>query len=174
VSRYHPKIERPITPQQFQELLIKTEFRSPLRDEALVTLLYYTGIRSGEARKLLRSNFWYLDGGYLNIDIGERLKHSAKTDPLFFDISLPGLTALITWINRFSPHEKPFGYSRKTVYRIVKQTGFYPHFFRFNRITQWLKRQPVAVVKGLTGLTLSTLDRYVLKVGIREALKESE
>ena len=59
--------------------------------------------------------------------------------------------------------ERIWRFCPKTAYNIVDRAfGFYPHFFRLSRITNFfLEGWTIAQVHSWTGLTLSALDFYL-------------
>jgi hypothetical protein len=91
------------------------------------------------------------------------LKHGIVTPPLVIPLDFPFMADLIEAIETTAPGERVFPYCRKTGYNIIDRAfGFYPHFFRLSRITNFfLAGWSIAQVHSWTGLTLKALDYYL-------------
>jgi len=133
---------------------------------AFPILLYYTGVRTNEARRSKKEQF-SIEGNLLFFDVGKRLKHGSTTDPLPLPIQAPYIQELIELIERTPADSRVFDFSNKTAYNIVRRVWHYPHHFRLTRITGFFQDgRPITEVKSWTGLSLKALDYYAGKVTI--------
>jgi hypothetical protein len=128
---------------------------------------YYFGLRKTELRLVMKEQF-SIQGNYLVFDVGERLKHSSKTDPLKVNLDAPFIQEFIEHIEHTKESSRVFEFSDKTAYNIMRRAGFfYPHYCRLSRITNlFVSGKNIAEVKSFTGLSLKALDFYVGKVGL--------
>lgn len=132
-----------------------------------VTLLYYTAIRKSEGCRVVREDF-RISSKEIIFDVGERLKHSLRTPPLNIPLEAEFVEDLADLIKRTKPTERVFSFSQKTAYNIFDRLGYYPHFLRLSRITNFfLEGWSIAQVRSWTGLSLKALDYYVGLVDVR-------
>jgi hypothetical protein len=129
-------------------------------------LLFYTGVRRNEARLTLKEQF-SLQGDILFWDVGEREKHSRKTESLPLPVNLPYVDLIVKVVQAAQPGERVFPFSSKTAYNIVRRVFKYPHYYRLSRITNFYEQgRTTTQLKSWTGLTVVALDSYVGKVDI--------
>jgi hypothetical protein len=101
-------------------------------------------------------------------EVGQRLKKSAKTNPLKLPYRLPFMSLLKEQIEQTAPTKQVFDFSSKTAYNIMFRAGFhYPHLCRLSRITNLFEQgMSVNQVKDWTGLSVSALNFYCGKVTV--------
>lgn len=162
------KIEQPITPEEWVDLMDKARFVKP-RHKGFCAVLYYFAVRSGEALKSKAEQF-KIGEDEIFFDVGIRLKHSRRTPTLSTLKSLPYVDTIIKAVADTYPDRRVFPYSRKTGYNITNRVfKIYPHFFRLSRITTMLNDGwTIPEVRSWTGLTLNALNYYVGLAKIRE------
>jgi hypothetical protein len=199
-NRYQNKQTVALTPQEFEEILLKSRdydsdrfrrfaeakypwenFISSVKASALVSMLYYTGIRIGEIcpsrdreypvvggfkvskeRSGLLKRSFVIEDDIIRITPPYVLKHGKRVGPIWIDRSNPGSEDIIDQVNsvvsdgvKLAQDMSVFPISYSTAHRMVKAvTGgrLYPHFFRLSRVTQFSKRDKV------TGYSASILD----------------
>lgn len=139
------------------------------RQKGIPVLQYYTAIRISEALRCIPEQF-QIQQTQLYFDVGKRLKHGTHTPALVIPRDADYVEELIKIIRSTKSGQRIFPYCRKTGYNvIVRAFGFYPHFFRLNRITNFfLEGWSIAEVRTWTGLTLTALDYYVGLVNIQK------
>lgn len=129
--------------------------------KAFVVLIYYSGVRSGEALRAEGKQFKITDK-HLLFDVGKRLKHGIVTPPLPLPLALPFMDKLANLVERSDRDFKLFSFSPKTAYNIFDRLGYYPHFCRLNLITNFfLAGWTIPQVHSWTGLTLDALNFYI-------------
>ena len=171
-SRYSKqgKLVTPISPDndKFIEGMKKGEFKNP-RHRRYPVLLYYTAIRKQEGLRATPEQFQITDKAII-FDVGKRLKHGITTPPLYIPLSAPYVSELVKAIVETKKGERIWNYCLKTGYNIIDRAfGFYPHFFRLSRITNFfLEGWTIAQVHTWTGLTLKALDYYIGLVDIQK------
>jgi integrase len=163
------KVERPIEPEEWADLMAKGRFVHVPQHPAFCAVLYYFAVRSGEALKATKEQFTY-DDEALYFDVGERLKHSHRTPTLNIRRDLPYVRAIVMTVDMTGAGQRVFPYSRRTGYNITDRVfKTYPHFFRLSRITSMFDDGwTVTEVRSWTGLTLNALNYYVGLAAIRE------
>lgn len=155
-----------MTYEEFLKGMEKGTFIKPDLHRAYNALLYYTGVRRNEAR-LTRKEQFSLQGEILFWDVGQREKHSRKTDPLPLPITLPYVDLILKAVQNTKPGEYVFRFSNKTAYNIVRRAFKYPHYFRLSRITSFYEQgRTTTQLKSWTGLTVMALDAYAGQVDI--------
>lgn len=163
------KTETPITCEEFLKAMQNAKFAKPSH-RAFVALLYYTGVRRGEALRAVKEQFWIKDG-FLYFDVGRRLKGGKTTPPLNLPLNSPYVLEIWQTVQKTRKGERVFPFTGRTAYNIVFRVfGTYPHHLRLTRITDFLmKGFSVAEVKSWTGhKTTSALDRYVGIVDVQK------
>lgn len=167
-SRYSVagKREVPMTLTQFKEHMANGKFIKQSH-RAYAIGEYYFGLRKNELRLVVKEQF-SIQGNYLVFDVGERLKHSSKTDPLKITLDAPFINELVTQVQQTQTGCRVFDFGDKTAYNIMRRAGFYyPHYSRLSRITNlFASGKSIAEVKSFTGLSLKALDFYVGKVAL--------
>lgn len=161
-SRYRieGKIETPITDAEFSEGMESGHFVED-RHRGFCILLFYSGIRKGEALRAIRDQFQTTETAIM-FNVGERLKHGKQTPALKLPLNAPYVSELRSFIEDTQKGERVFPYCDKTGYNIVRRAFKYPHLFRLSRITNFfLEGWTIAQVKSWTGLSLAALEYYV-------------
>lgn len=131
------------------------------KHRAFAVLLYYSAVRKAEALRVVREQF-QITRTAIMFDVGERLKHGKKTNPLKIPFKADYVEELREAIDNTAPGQKVFPYSPKTGYNIIHRAFNYPHLFRLSRITNFfLDGWTIAQIKSWTGLTLAALEYYV-------------
>jgi hypothetical protein len=168
---HYSKIENTMSSLDFKKGMEEGKFCKP-NHKGFIVLLYYAGIRSSEARRSMKEQFKVLEDT-VSFDVGIRLKHGIKTPALRLPRTLPYMEELIWSIESTKPEERVWKFSKKTAYNIVTRAfPFYPHYFRLNRITNFLlENYDLAELHSWTGLTLKALNAYV---GIVDVSKMSK
>lgn len=155
-----------MTDQEFLEGMEKGKFIKTDLHRAYNALLFYTGVRRNEARLTLKEQF-SMQGDILFWDVGQREKHSRKTEPLPLPMSLPYVDVICAIVQKTKPGDRVFTFSDKTAYNIVRRVFKYPHFYRLSRITNFYEQgRTNTQLKSWTGLTLTALDSYAGRVDI--------
>lgn len=171
--RRHGKILSPITDQDFQDIMHSGIFKHP-KHKGFVSLLYYTAVRKMEALRSTKDRFQITER-YILFNVGKRLKakkNPIETAPLNIPLGVPYVREIEDCINHTKHHQRVFPFSPKTAYNICDRIGYYPHFFRLNRITSFfLEGWNIAQVRSWTGLSLRALESYV---GIVDVIKMGE
>ncbi len=133
--RKHGKLLNPLTIQQFvhDAALIKNK-----RQQAFAVLLYFTGLRRNEVVRAVKEQFQVTDG-LLIFDVGPREKTKHVTPPLQLPLELPLMDNVVHVIKYTKKGERLFPFCSRTGYNIIdRYFNAYPHYFRLNRITQFL------------------------------------
>ena len=160
------KLLTPIDDSAFIDGMTKGEFKQQ-RHRSFPVLLYYTAIRRAEALRCTPEQFTVLKRKVV-FEVGKRLKHGITTPPLTIPRDAPFVDELVQAIRDTHKGTRIWPYCAKTAYNIVDRAfGFYPHFFRLSRITNFfLEGWTIAQVHSWTGLTLKALDFYLGLVDI--------
>ena len=131
----HGKISKLLSQDEF---ITKAEKIRKKRMRACVTLLFYTGVRVGELIRALKEQFW-INEGMLNFDVGPREKTKRLTSPLQIPVTAPLMDNVVQVIKYTRKGQRVFPCTRATVWRTIGiYFDAYPHYFRLNRITQFL------------------------------------
>jgi len=161
-SKHDGKITTPLPDNAaFAEGMAHGVFKKTLH-RSFAVLLYYSAIRRAEALRAQPEQFKFTRNA-LVFEVGKRLKHGINTPPLTIPLKAPSVNELVAAINATPDGERIWKFSPKTAYNAVDRAfGFYPHFFRLNRITNFfLAGWTIAQVHSWTGLTLKALDYYI-------------
>jgi len=154
------KIEEPITDTEFAEGMASGHFVED-NHRAFCILLFYTGVRRGEAIRVTKQQFQISDKAIM-YNVGERLKHSKETPILKLPLSAPYMDELQKLIEETKSGEPLFRFCPKTAYNIVRRVFKYPHLFRLTRITTFFQQgYTIAQLRSWTGLSLAALEYYV-------------
>ena len=166
--RKHGKIETPLSHEEFLKAMQKGKFVKP-KHKAFVALLYYTGVRRGEALRAKKEQF-RLEGNQIIFDVGKRLKRGIQTPALNIPLSAPYADEIWKAVEKTKKGERVFLFTDVTAYNIVVRAfGSYPHHLRLSRITNFFKEGfSIAEVSRWTGLTLKALDYYVGLVDVKK------
>lgn len=160
MPKYKKKITNLMDYQDFKEAIQEL----PIRRQAFLAVLFFSGCRVSEALALTSNNINCMRD-IIFIEFF-RLKGSKQTDPQ----ELPRAGAL-AWL--CEQEGKLFPFSRTTAYRTVKKCfpNLYPHYFRMNRITKTDILFGDATVYHVFGITASSIDHYRGKVDIKRVGK---
>ena len=132
------------------------------RHRSYAVLLYYSAIRREEGLRCVPEQFTVLKRKII-FEVGKRLKHGIRTPPLTIPRDAFFVEELVEAIRETPKGNRIWDYCAKTAYNIIDRAfGFYPHFFRLSRITNFfLEGWTIAQVHSWTGLTLKALDFYL-------------
>lgn len=173
MPRYTNKLRVTLHPQVFYQRLGQITATLP---RAYNILLYYLGCRCSEGLNLRFEDIRYdPDLGCLFIRV-HRLKGSKQVppNPLFFATGDPA---------KDSPHVKElseyalqqrtgklFPVGRTTGYHWVKRyMGFYPHYYRMNRMSYFLDHQYSALdIHNWFGINIRNIDYYIVEKQLTE------
>jgi len=137
------------------------------KHRGFVALLYYTGVRRGEALRALREQF-RLEGNQIIFDVGKRLKHGIETPALNIPLGAPYAMEIWKAVEKTKKGERVFPFSGRTAYNVVCRVFKYPHHLRLSRITNFFSEgYTIPEVRSWTGLTLKALDYYVGLVTVK-------
>ncbi|MEX2738058.1 MAG: hypothetical protein Q6356_003200 [Candidatus Wukongarchaeota archaeon] len=159
------KILKPLTHKEFLEGMAIGHFTGRFH-RAYLALLYYSGVRKNEALRAQTKQF-RIRNKNLVFDVGQRLKHSKKTDPLEIPLELEYVENICDAVRiaKENNREKVFNFSERTAYNIVSRVFHYPHHLRLSRITNFfLSGHDIASLQSWTGLTLQSLNYYVGRI----------
>ena len=150
---YNKKITRQMEYKEFERGL----YDLPQDRQAFLSILFFAGVRVSEALALT-SNDISCTPNIIYIQFF-RLKGSKQTDPT----PIPR-TIYTSWL--CNQEGKLFPWCRKTGYNIVHRVfeGFYPHFFRQNRVIKISIKRGDAYVYSYMGICAQSIDHYRGKV----------
>jgi len=158
---YNKKITRQMNYEEFERGLIDL----PEDRQAFLSILYFAGVRVSEALALTSNDITCTpDTIYIQFF---RLKGSKQTDPT----PIPK-TSYTNWV--CFQEGRLFPWCRKTGYNIVHRAfeGFYPHFFRQNRVVKISIKRGDAYVYSYMGICAQSIDHYRGKVEIIDVGKD--
>lgn len=165
--RKHGKIETPMTQEEFIDGLARGKFVQP-KHKAFIALIYFTGIRKGEALRATREQF-RLHRKRIIFNVGKRLKRGIITPALIIPLKAAYAQEIWDAVESTEEGERVFPYSSKTAYNIFDRVFSYPHHARLSRITNFfLDGYTIPQVHSWTGLTLKALDYYVGLVSVEK------
>ena len=150
---YNKKITRQMNYEEFERGL----YDLPQDRQAFLSILFFAGVRVSEALALT-SNDISCTPNIIYIQFF-RLKGSKQTDPT----PIPRIL-YTSWL--CNQEGKLFPWCRKTGYNIVHRVfeGFYPHFFRQNRVIKISIKRGDAYVYSYMGICAQSIDHYRGKV----------
>lgn len=164
--RKHGKIQTAMTDEQFKEIMETGHFCKQIH-QPFVSLIYYTAIRKSEALRVMKRDF-RITGDEIIFEVGQRLKHSLRTPPLNIPLDAVYVDCIAEAVENAKKTKRIFGFSEKTAYNILDRLGYYPHFFRLSRITNFfLEGWTIVEVRSWTGLSLKALNYYVGLVSVK-------
>jgi len=186
--RYKEKVEETLSEEEFLYFLQRAEDldqeRSLRRENpqhpfdhniknikiaALLSLLYYTGLRvseivgdrphryftkRGEERWTkeihgIRKQDIRITKGAVRIDPKEILKHGRRDEPLWIPKDLPGVEHIIEqWETTQGRNDRLFPISKWTAWYLISQVTegrLYPHYFRENRATKFAEHPKTSI-----------------------------
>jgi len=151
----------------------KTLLVNDREKRAFSVLLYYSAVRVSELLHATKEQFTFTDLS-LTWSLGARLKGGNETAPLVFSLELPFMAETAMWIKK--RRKNPiFTFNRVTAWRILRDYyDAYPHYFRLNRITEFLRKGfTLPEVMSWTGhRSISSINAYVGTVSV-ERMAES-
>ena len=154
------KILTPLTDEDFAEGIEHGKFVRPLH-KAYCVLLYYSAVRKTEGTRPIRDHF-QITKDRIFFDVGQRLKHSDKTEAVKILLESPYADLLKEAIESTPKGQRVFPFCAKTAYNIVRRVFKYPHLFRLSRITNFFAEgYTIAELHSWTGLSLSALNYYL-------------
>jgi len=170
-SRYKVKHEEVMPPDVFIRTLNKklppNSFHNR-RKRAYLILHYWTPLRKSEIYERNIEDF-KIDrkNRVLTIDLFRKKKRTKEKEPLDIPLDFPLMNEVVDWLENHEWDKKPFNISHQTAWLWVKDTfkTYYPHFFRFNFITDGFDDRETTLkeMRAKTGLSIATLDRYLMK-----------
>ena len=153
MPNYNKKITRQMEYKEFERGL----YDLPQDRQAFLSILFFAGVRVSEALALTSNDISCTpDTIYIQFF---RLKGSKQTDPT----PIPR-TVYTSWL--CSQEGALFPWCRKTGYNIVHRAfeGFYPHFFRQNRVIKISIKRGDAYIYSYMGICAQSIDHYRGKV----------
>lgn len=160
-SKHNGKILTPIPDTVFIEGMTSGIFKQNIH-RSYAVLLYYTAIRRAEGLRCTPEQFT-IQKTKIKFNVGKRLKHGIVTPPLTIPRKAPFVDELEKAIKETAVSSRIWNFCPKTAYNIIDRAfGFYPHFFRLSRITNFFSEGwTISQVHSWTGLTLKALNFYV-------------
>lgn len=183
----HGKQIELMEPQIFRNFVEKARLTN--EKEAFVWILFHSGSRKSESYERTVDDV-KVTPEFLIVDYGERKKHSARTPPLKFSRTTPGIETIIKQHQaalKLKPQKKTIYYQenkqtlqkkvkakwlfpnvgKQTAWRLVKQVlgkEYYPHYLRLNCISE-VAQDPTANItrlKSHSGIkTVRVLEAYL-------------
>ena len=96
------------------------------------------------------------------------MKHGIETPSLNIPLDAPYINELVREVQQTKNKRRVFRFCPMTAWNILDRIGYYPHFFRLSRITNFfLEGWTIPQVRSWTGLTLSSLNYYVGLVDVK-------
>jgi len=139
---------------------------------AYLILHYWTPLRKSEILERSIDDFIVdQEGRLLTINLVRKKKGAAEPEPLDVPLDFPLMNEVVAWLENkewvtMSNKDKPFNFSHTKAWQTVKEVfgNYYPHFFRFNYITDRLDDVDATIpeIKSATGLSLPAIERYVM------------
>ena len=172
-KRYKVKQNEIMTPNQFIAKIkeIPTMTFLDRRKRAYLVLNYWTPLRKSEIYERKGEDFEIDEKSQtLTIHLFRKKKKATKEEPIEIPLGFPLMDNVISWLNNGewsrTGDRRPFRFSGVTAWNYVQKTfeGYYPHFFRFNYITDGFDdpETTLAEMKAKTGLSIAVLDRYLM------------
>ena len=169
MGNYANQIKVLLDPQVFYS---KIQGVTNPRSRAFNIVLYYLGCRSTEARNITQDDLLFDPEGKRIFFTIHRLKKSKQTPPLPLYLSSPFISELWKFLFKEGTYQ-PFDVSRKAAYNMVRNAmGFYPHYYRMNRISQFLNdNKSILEIQNWFGISLRAIDYYITMINL-EAMGE--
>ena len=166
-------MERETFFQILDEKLNKKTFHHR-RQRSYLILHYWTPLRKSEIYERVISDF-EIKSDTLIVHLlrkKKKYKPSVTDEPINVPLAFPKMEEVVEWLRKEewkrdnNPLNRPWNISHQTAWRYVNQIfpGYYPHFFRFNYITEEANdpETSLAELKAKTGLHLVTLNSYLM------------
>ncbi len=165
----HGKLADPLSLGEFvmKAGVMPTDTVKQKRALAFATILYFTGVRVSELTRATRAQFKIKDE-VLYFDVGPRLKHGNTTPALQIPMAMPYMDN-VAHVLHYAKKDLIFPFNRITAYRIIRDYfNAYPHYFRLNRITQFLLDGfSLPEIKSWSGhKSLQSIDAYVGRANV--------
>jgi len=142
----HGKLQNILSLEEFSEETHKIKNR---KHKIFSILLFYTGVRVTEMIRPHKEDFSFTTER-MTWDVGPREKTGHVTAPLTLPLNLEFMNEVAEYIKHLRRGRPVFGFTRATGWRIItRYYGVYPHYFRLNRITSFL-RQGFSVVEVMS------------------------
>jgi len=103
----------------------------------------------------------------------KKYSRNVTDEPINVPLAFPKMDEVVEWLQKkewkknHNPLNRPWNISHQTAWRYVNQVfpGYYPHFFRFNYITEEANdpETSLAELRAKTGLHIVTLNSYLMK-----------
>jgi len=159
------KIKTQLTQEDFEHITAGIKKK---KHRCFAVLLYYTGVRVSELLRAVKEDFTFNELS-CSWNIGRRLKGGRETAPLVLSLELPFMREVERFIKTRRNESRPFMFGRHTAWVLLKDNyGAYPHYFRLNRITSFLRQGfTLPEVMSWTGhKSVSSLDSYIGAVSV--------
>ena len=144
------------------------------RQRSYLILHYWTPLRKSEIYERVISDF-EIKADTLVVHLlrkKKKYKPSVTDEPINVPLAFPKMEEVVEWLRKEewkrenNPLNRPWNISHQTAWLYVNQIfpGYYPHFFRFNYITEEANdpETSLAELKAKTGLHLVTLNSYLM------------
>lgn len=177
-SRYKTKQTEVMPFNVFEKLLNdglskRTFFQRRMR--SYLILHYWTPLRKSEIYERTADDF-EIKNSFLIIHLLRKKKRynpSIKDEPLSVPLALPLMDEVVDWLKNkewfnpiTNPKNRPWNISNVTAWNYVKRVFplHYPHFFRFNWITDALNDPETTIteLRSKTGLHIITINNYIM------------
>ena len=176
--RYKQKQDEVMAFDEFIETLNKKVRKDTFhhrRKRSYIILHYWTPLRKSEVYERTIEDFETKKGKLIVHLLRKKKKYprSIKDEPLSIPLVFPLMDEVVEWLkNREwadeeeNPKNKPWNFTSQTAWNYVREvfTNYYPHFFRFNWITDATSDPEVSLaeLRSKTGLHVSTLNAYIM------------
>lgn len=145
------------------------------RQRTYLILHYWTPLRKSEIYERTIDDFEFKKD-FLVIHLLRKkktYKPTVKDEPLHVPLGFPLMNEVADWLikkewfnPKTNPNNRPWNISGVTAWHYVNSVfeGYYPHFFRFNWITDALSdpETTIAEIVAKTGLHIVTVNRYIM------------
>ena len=178
MPRYKDKKDEMMLPEEFFEVLNKKLFKFDFfgkRMRSYLILHFWTPLRKSEIYERTIDDFEIKKGRLIIHLLRKKKKYpkSVKDEPFFVPLGFPLMDEVVEYLrNREwedtdeNPEGRPWNISSTTAWLYVSEVfkGYYPHFFRFNWITEATddRETSLAELSAKTGLHISTLNAYIM------------
>ena len=171
IPRYKEKHEEVMKPSEFIDTLNSKPDRSLSRHRrrrAYLILHYWTPLRKSEIYERNIEDFTIdKKKRVLKIDLFRKKKRATEKEPINVPLDFPLMNEVVEWLESKDWQGRPFNISATTALNWVKDTfaTYYPHFFRFNFITDGFDDADTTIteMRQKTGLSVATLDKYLTR-----------
>jgi len=175
VSRYKVKQQEVMNPEEFIKVLdskLSKDTFQERRQRAYLILHYWTPLRKSEIYERPLENFEInKKEQVLTIHLFRKKKKATEEEPLDTPLAFPLMNEVIEYLEgkewEMMEYSRPFDFSPVTAWRYVKDVfgDYYPHFFRFNYITDRCSDPETSLteLRAKTGLSISSLNKYLMR-----------